>query len=41
MSEPKWGKEKALLFWATIIFAIVGMPLLIVLYVFHKLSQIH
>ena len=39
--KPKWGKEKVYLFVVAMIFLFVGVPLLIILYVVHKLSQIH
>jgi len=39
--QPKWGKEKVFLFVAAMIFLFIGVPLLIILYVVHKLSQIH
>ena len=39
--QPKWGKEKVFLFVALMIFLFVGVPLLIILYVAHKFSQIH
>jgi hypothetical protein len=45
MSEPheekKWGKKKVSLFMAVLIFVMVGLPLLVILWVAHKLSQIH
>jgi hypothetical protein len=37
---PKWGKKKVFLFLAVMIFLFVGVPLLIVLYFFHKFSHI-
>jgi hypothetical protein len=39
--QPKWGKDKVFLFVAAMVFLMVGVPLLIILYVVHKLSQIH
>jgi len=46
VSEPpnknrKWGKEKVFLFFALMIFLFIGVPLLIILYVYWKVSQIH
>jgi hypothetical protein len=45
MSEPpekqKWSKEKVFLFFATMIFLFIGIPLLIILYVVHLFSGIH
>ena len=45
MSEPdeekKWGKKKVFLFMAVLIFVMIGLPLLVIFWVAHKLSQIH
>ena len=45
MSEPlekkKWSKEKVTLFFVILIVVMVGLPLSIILWVAHKLSQIH
>jgi hypothetical protein len=39
--KPKWGKEQVFLFWGGLFFLMIGVPVLIVVYVIHKLSQIH
>jgi len=39
--KPKWEKEKVILFVAVMIFLMVVLPLLLILYVAHKFSQIH
>jgi hypothetical protein len=45
MSEPlekkKWSKQKVTLFFVLLIVVIVGLPLWVILWVAHKLSQIH
>ena len=38
--RPKWSKEKVFLFGAGIVLFTVGLPLLVIFYVIHKLSQI-
>jgi hypothetical protein len=39
--KPKWGKDKVFVFAVAMIFLFIGVPTLIILYVVHKLSQIH
>jgi len=39
--KPKCGTKQAFLLWGGLLLIMIGVPLLIVLYVIHKLSQIH
>jgi hypothetical protein len=39
--KPKWGEGQAFLLWGGLILFMIGVPTLIILYVLHKLSQIH
>jgi hypothetical protein len=39
--QPKWGKDKTFLFVAAMVFLFVVLPLLIIYFMVHKLSQIH
>lgn len=39
--KPKWGKKQVFLLWGGLLCVMIGVPVLIVLYVVHKLSQIH
>ena len=39
--QPQWGEDKAFPFVAAMIFLFVGVPLLMILDLIHKLSQLH
>jgi hypothetical protein len=39
--QPKWSKDKTFLFVAVMVLLMIVLPLMIIFYVAHKLSQIH